>query len=118
MTTTKHVGIGAALAAFVMATGAAAKMPVEDVTAAVEREYDVEVLRVVEVDLAGRTVYAVTVMNPGGDFNEAFQVNTLAIDPETGALILQDRLAPGAGTPRTIDEGSGAVIRRDSVGGR
>ena len=35
----------------------------------------------------GRAVFLVTVMNPGGDFNEAFQVTTLAVDVETGKLV-------------------------------
>ena len=37
----------------------------------------------------GRSAYAVTIMNRGGAFNEAFQVNTLVIDAETGRPIIQ-----------------------------
>jgi hypothetical protein len=34
-------------------------------------------------------------LSPGGDFNEAFQVNTIVIDAETGQLIIQYRQGPG-----------------------
>ena len=118
MTLTRYCAAAAVLIALALATPAAARVPVDEVKASIERDYGVDVLRIVEVEIAGRTIYAVTVMNPGGDFNEAFQVNTLAVDPDTGALILQDRLEAGAGTPRTIDEGSGAAMRRDSMRGR
>ena len=118
MTLTGYRTAAAVLVALALATPAVAKMPADEVKAAIEREYGVRVLRIVEVERAGGTVYAVTVMNPGGDFDEAFQVNTLAVDPDTGALILQDRPGPGAGMPRNIDEGYGAAMRRDSARGR
>ena len=118
MTLTGYCTAAAVLVALALATPAVAKMPADEVKASIEREYGVRVLRIVEVERAGRTVYAVTVINPGGDFNEAFQVNTLAVDPDTGALILQDRLDPGAGRPRTFDEGFGTAMRRDSARAR
>jgi hypothetical protein len=51
------------------------------------------VLRVREALYDGRSVYIVTVMNPGGDFNEAFQVNTLMVDRRSGKLVSQFRPA-------------------------
>jgi hypothetical protein len=33
-------------------------------------------------------------MNPGGDFNEAFQVTRLVVDAETGRLVPQFRHGP------------------------
>ena len=56
-----------------------------------ETEYGVTVLRIREISDNGKPVFAVTVMNPGGNFNEAYQVNTVAVDPETGELISQYR---------------------------
>lgn len=53
----------------------------------VAEAYDVEVLRVSEGEIEGRSVWLVSVMNPAGDFNEAFQVTTLAVDAETGGLV-------------------------------
>ena len=57
-------------------------------------------------------------MNPGGNYNEAYQVTTLMVEPESGTLISQFRHMPAgyrlSGVPlnsATID-GDGAVIRR------
>jgi uncharacterized NAD-dependent epimerase/dehydratase family protein len=49
--------------------------------------YDVKVLRVREGDIDGSPVWYVTVMNPGGAFNEAFKVTTVAVDKQTGQLM-------------------------------
>lgn len=82
-----------ALAAF--AQPAAAAMSAEAVGKAVAALYGVEVLRVVPAEGdEGRAAYRVTFMNPGGDFNEAFQVNTILVDAETGAPIVQFRHLP------------------------
>ena len=56
-----------------------------------ETQYGVKVLRIKPMTEQGRSAFAVTIMNPGGDFNEAFQVNTIVIDAETGQLIIQYR---------------------------
>ncbi len=42
----------------------------------------------------GRAAYMVTIMNPGGDFNDAFQVNRIVFDAETGDLVAQFRNLP------------------------
>jgi hypothetical protein len=53
----------------------------------IEQTFDVEVLRARAGQIDGRAVWLLTVMNRGGDFNAAFQVNTLAVDQETGKLV-------------------------------
>ncbi len=85
----------------------------------VEETYGVEVLRVREMRLEdGGLAYAVTVMAPGGDTNDAFQVTTLAIDARTGDLISQYRQTPTgqeiSGAPSNIPrtEVDGPALRR------
>jgi hypothetical protein len=51
-----------------------------------EEEYDVRVLKTEPGEVDGAPVWMVTVMNEGGDFNEAFAVFTLAVDQRTGKL--------------------------------
>jgi len=79
------------IAPLVLADPANAQVGPEQVRRQMESVYGVTVLRIREVVDNGNPAYAVTVMNPPGDFNEAFQVNTVAVDPETGALIPQFR---------------------------
>ncbi len=76
------------------ASPAAAAMSADQVKRQVETQYGVTVLRIKPVTHQGRGAYAVTIMNPGGAFNEAFQVNTLVIDAETGRPIIQYRQGP------------------------
>ncbi len=49
--------------------------------------YGVQVLKVRTTKIDGKRVHVLTVMNPKGDFNEAFQVTTVAVDAKTGNLI-------------------------------
>ncbi len=83
---------GAALAS--VASPAAAAMSADQVKRQVETRYGVTVLRIKPVTEQGRSAYAVTIMNPGGAFDEAFQVNTLVIDAKTGRPIIQYRQGP------------------------
>lgn len=53
----------------------------------IEDRFDVEVLRSRAGQIDGRGVWLLTVMNRGGNFNTAFQVNTLAVDQDTGKLV-------------------------------
>lgn len=76
----------AGLATMVAAT-AQAKMTEAEVRASIEQLYPVKVLRVTVTEVNGKGAFAVTVMNRGGDFNSAFQVTTLVVDADTGALI-------------------------------
>ena len=95
---------GAALAVVFGATLALGAAPAvalsaDQVRRQVETRYGVKVLRIKPMTEQGRSAFAVTIMNPGGDFNEAFQVNTIVIDAETGRPIVQYRQGPGGLEP-------------------
>ena len=79
--------ITALLLAFGGADDALAAVSESQAAESVAASYDVEVLRVRAGEVDGRPVWLVTVMNKGGDFNEAFQVTTLAVDQESGELV-------------------------------
>jgi len=82
--------LAAAIAALIAATGASgARAAVTEAQARqmIERAYGVKVLKLVKRDFRGRPAYLLTVMSPGGNTDGAFQVNVLALDPETGRLI-------------------------------
>ncbi len=53
----------------------------------VAKSFGVQVLKVRPGKIDGRQVFLVTVMNPKGDFNEAFQVTTVVVDAATGNLV-------------------------------
>lgn len=53
----------------------------------IAERYGVEVLKVRAGERDGRKVWLVTVMQPGGNRNNAFQVHLLAVDQETGELV-------------------------------
>lgn len=53
----------------------------------IAERYAVEVLRVRAGEQDGRRVWLVTVMQPGGNRNSAFQVHVLAVDRESGELV-------------------------------
>ena len=74
-------------AGILFAAPAGAAMSADEVAAAIAEAYGVTVLRVVAIEEDGRSVFRVTIMNPGGDFDEAFQVNTLLVDADTGKLV-------------------------------
>lgn len=63
----------------------------EKIKAMLEQAFGVEVLRLRETEVDGRPALAATVMNRAGNSNAAFQVNTLIVDAETGALLPQFR---------------------------
>lgn len=85
-----------------------------------EDAYGVKVLRIRSGEMNGLAVYIVTVMNPAGDFNSAFQVTTLAVDKASGALVSQYRQTPtgsrrsGAESRTPPDDSSGMVMRRQT----
>lgn len=86
----------------------------------IAQRYGVQVLHADRELVGGEPVYRMVVMNPGGDFNEAFAVHTLMVDASTGALISQfehlpsgyELASPPDRTPR--DDGSGDAIRRET----
>ena len=102
--------------------GAAGQQPAlgeAEVRRLVREGLGVEVLRAELTEHDGRPVYAVTVMNPSGDYNGALMVSTLLVDGASGALLgplpptpqtSAPDLAPALGAPGP--EGSGLEIRR------
>ncbi len=72
---------------FGFGVAAQAQMTERQIIVKIERDFGVEVLKVGAAKNIGPQVLAVTVMNPSGDFDEAFQVNTLAVDARTGKLV-------------------------------
>lgn len=53
----------------------------------IAERFGVEVLKVRAGERDGRKVWLVTVMQPGGNSNNAFQVHFLAVDQESGELV-------------------------------
>lgn len=91
-----------------------------DARAAIERDYGVDVIGVREETTAtGAPAFRVTVMNPAGNFNEAFMVTTLLLDRRTGKLVSQfQQGAQGAQLPPAADRGTetdtGPEMRRET----
>ena len=79
----------AALVAGCLLSGSAAAQAgsAQEAARQIEAEFGVKALKSRTVNVDGRAAFEVTVMNPGGDFNEAFQVNRLVVDAATGRLI-------------------------------
>ena len=80
---------GFALLAFVQSVEAA--MTKGQVKAATEKTYDVRVLKINPDKKDGKDVFIVKVMYNGGNWNTAFQVNTIVIDANTGKRVSQFR---------------------------
>ena len=70
-----------------LSTPALAAVSQSEAAKMVAQTFDVQVLRVRIGQAGNRRVWLITVMNRGGDFNTAFQVNTLAVDQGTGELV-------------------------------
>lgn len=88
MTNSRPLGLAAAaLVLLLIGAGPAFALTEAEVSARFAAEYDVRVLKTERWTLHDRKVYRLTVMNKGGNFNEAFQVYTVAVDPDTGKLI-------------------------------
>ncbi|NQU69781.1 MAG: hypothetical protein HQ514_04490 [Rhodospirillales bacterium] len=66
---------------------AGAEMTEQQLRAGVERTYGVRILKMRPGNVGGKRAFIATAMNPGGDFNESFQVNVIGIDAATGKLI-------------------------------
>ena len=122
-------GCVSVLAAAILAAGvlqfarpAAAQTLLSEAAAreSIETAYGVQVLRIDAGEQDGAPVFVVRVMNPGGNFNEAFQVNVLVIDRRTGKLVPQFRheasgVRDAAEGPNDTSENSGPILRRESV---
>ncbi|PIW27927.1 MAG: hypothetical protein COW30_08915 [Rhodospirillales bacterium CG15_BIG_FIL_POST_REV_8_21_14_020_66_15] len=83
--------IGAVTAAAVVFanTGPANAMTSTEVSAKVAKDSSVTVLKIEPKTQEGRAVYAVTIMRPGGNRNDAYQVNKIIVDQKTGEPVLQ-----------------------------
>ena len=77
------------LAQLAVPSSANAAMTQSQITAAIEKSYDVRVLKIYADKENGKSVFRVKVMYNGGDWNTAFQVNTIVIDAETGERVAQ-----------------------------
>ena len=77
------------LAQLAVPSSANAAMTQSQVAAATEKSYDVRVLKIYADKENGKNVFRVKVMYNGGDWNTAFQVNTIVIDAETGERVAQ-----------------------------
>ena len=77
------------LAQLAVPSSANAAMTQSQVAAATEKSYDVRVLKIYADKENGKSVFRVKVMYNGGDWNTAFQVNTIVIDAETGERVAQ-----------------------------
>lgn len=88
----------------------------EEVRELVSEGFGVEVLKAETVEHHGRPAYALTVMNPPGDYDGAFLVRTLLVDGATGTLLGQLPQTPRTSVPDpappAVIEGSGLEIRR------
>ncbi len=106
-------------AANLAAAGEAAAVSQQEAERKVAEDFGVEVLtkRTRAGEVGGRAVWFLTVMTPGGTTNDAFQVNTLAVDRETGDLVPAFRHKPsGYELPgaSSLDDQSG--VRPDMSG--
>jgi hypothetical protein len=91
----------------------------DEVSTLVREGLGVEILRIEALEREGGPVYAVTVINPPGNLNSAFLVETWLIDGVTGGLLSRvpetPRTAaadPAASSQRAAPESTGLEIRR------
>jgi hypothetical protein len=99
---------------------ASAQLSADQVRQRISEELGVEVLSVDRVAASERPTYALTVMNPPGNYNAAFRVVTLLVDGDSGAVLGELQRTPSAETPdafpgrREAGEQSGLELRRRS----
>ncbi|MCH8997819.1 MAG: hypothetical protein IID48_06075 [Proteobacteria bacterium] len=117
-----RLALSAALLAFALgaAPRPASALTGEEAAARIEADYGVKALRVRPGTIDGTAVWLVTVMKPGGDSNDAFQVTILAVDRVTGALVPAFRHgvngpAPLRGTAPSMIERRPGVLRSGDV---
>lgn len=112
--------LAAAALAFAAQPALAQQKTAEQVSAEIAQRYKTQVLRVTPMTLDGKPAYAVRVLSPGGDFDDAFRVVTLMVDAGTGELVPQFRHrtsgydVPGAQLRLPGADGSGDAIRRET----
>jgi hypothetical protein len=77
-----------------MSVSSEASMSKEQVHVSIEKQYAAKVLNILQGKDMGRSVFFVKVMFTGGNYNTAFQVNTIVIDSNTGKRLPQFRHGP------------------------
>ncbi len=91
-----EAGLALAMSAGLASVSTAAEVDAASVRTSIAEKFDVKVLKINAVTVDGKPAFKVTVMYPGGNFNTAFQVNTLIVDADSGKLVSQFRhLASG-----------------------
>ena len=95
------------------------KLGEDEVQALLREGFGVEILKIEVIESEGRAAYGVTVMNPPGNDERAFVVETLVVDGATGGLLGRvprspRTAAPGLAAPSSPadPDGSGLEIRR------
>jgi hypothetical protein len=112
------------VAVWLAAANPAFALSLEAVAGVVAQRFGVTVLRVAPIERDGKPLYSVVVMNPGGNFNEAFKATILMVDPDTGELVPQFRQEnSGYDLPASPDrqppaDDGGTTIRRETFRGR
>jgi hypothetical protein len=112
------------VAVWLAAANPAFALSPEAVAGTVAQRFGVTVLRVAPIERDGKPLYSVVVMNPGGNFNEAFKATILVVDPETGELVPQfHQENSGYDLPASADrqppaDDRGTTIRRETFRGR
>ena len=116
------IGLAAILLGLGAMPASAQRLTAEAAARQVAETYGVEPLRVREMRLEdGSLAYAVTVMTPGGNSNDAFLVTTLLVDARTGELVPQFRHTPTghefSDAPFNVPptESDGPALRRGST---
>jgi hypothetical protein len=87
MRMTMALAMGLAVFAALMPSPSQAAVSSEDAARKVAEQFSVKVLKVRAAVLDSIPVWLITVMTAGGNNNDAFQVNTLAVDQDSGELI-------------------------------
>jgi hypothetical protein len=119
----RFIGLFLGAAALLLApapVAAQGQKTAEQVSAEIAQRYKTQVLRVTPISNDGKPAFAVRVLSPGGDYDDAFRVVTLVVDAGTGELIPQFRHrtsgydASGALLRLPVADGSGDAIRRET----
>ncbi|MGF1609766.1 MAG: PepSY domain-containing protein [Kiloniellales bacterium] len=78
---------GALLVTQLVFSNSAAAISQDEAAQQIAERFAVEVLDVKAGQIDGQAVWLITVMKPGGNRNDAFQVTRLALDRESGELL-------------------------------
>ncbi len=89
----KLYGLAAVMAAVVgsSAFAATAAMTADQVRRQVEQESGGKVIKIEPRKVDHLSAFAVTIMNPGGNDNGAFQIYTVVVNAENGTIVPENR---------------------------